>query len=101
MGLRAFRSRALLDAANDQPCVLCHERGTTVAAHVNSVAFGKGLGVKAPDFFTAWVCQRHHDLIDGRIPGLTAEQRMDLWRTAFMRTVEQWFLQGIVVVRRK
>lgn len=49
----SFRSKKLLDSARDQPCVLCGSKGTTVAAHANSVALGKGVGIKAPDYYTA------------------------------------------------
>jgi hypothetical protein len=96
---KTFRSRALLDAARDQPCVRCGAIGTTVAAHLNSVAHGKGMGIKTPDFFTAWLCNRCHDLIDGRVPGLTPAQRYEQWLEAYLRTVEQWFRQGIVTVK--
>lgn len=95
-----FRSPKLLRAAKDEPCVLCGRRGTTVAAHANSVALGKGRGVKAPDCSIAWVCREHHDMIDGRIPmaigwGLPEE----LWLWAHAKTVQRWFERGLVEVK--
>jgi hypothetical protein len=95
----SFRSPKLLTSAKDQACQLCASLGTTIAAHANSVALGKGTGIKAPDYYIAYVCHRCHDLIDGRAGGLTKEERQELWTTAFIRTVKQWFDQGIVTVK--
>lgn len=93
-----YRNARLLRAAQDQPCVLCGAEGTTVAAHANSVALGKGMGIKAPDFYTAWVCRDHHDLIDGRTGGLTKDEKAALWTEAYLKTVSTWFMQGVVIV---
>ena len=95
----SYRNKKLLRFAKDQPCVLCHSSGTTVAAHLRSVEFGSGTGIKCPDYFTAWLCQRCHDMIDGRAGRLPADERKDLWMRAYLRTVQQWFEQGIVEVR--
>jgi len=95
-----FRSPKLLDAANGQSCVICGETETTVAAHANSVALGKGTGIKVPDFYTAWVCQIHHDMIDGRRPvALPYASPFELWTWAYLKTVARWFNEGIVTVR--
>lgn len=95
-----YRSKKLLGSAEDQPCVICGAVGTTVAAHINSVAHGKGKGIKAPDYFTAHLCQKHHDMVDGRrkVEG-AYNSPMDLWMWAYVRTVERWFQQGIVGVK--
>lgn len=95
----SFRSKTLLAAARDQPCVLCGSVGTTISAHANSVALGKGTGIKAPDYYVAWLCRACHDEIDGRTGRLTKQERYDLWTTAYLRTVAQWFEQGIVRVK--
>lgn len=95
-----FRSPTLLRSADGQPCVICGSIGTTVAAHANSVALGKGTGIKAPDFYTVWVCERHHAMIDGRIKlELPYSSPFDLWTWAYLKTVRQWFERGIVVVK--
>lgn len=73
-------------------------KGTTVAAHVNRVALGKGTGIKAPDFYTAWLCDVCHALYDGRLGNLTKDQKWDLWVTAYLRTVKRWFEEGLVRV---
>lgn len=93
-----YRNARLLRAAQDQPCVLCGSEGETVAAHANSVALGKGMGIKAPDFYTAWVCRDHHDLIDGRTGSLTKDEKTALWTEAYLKTVAAWFTQGVVIV---
>jgi hypothetical protein len=96
----SFRNKKLLNAVRDQPCVLCGSLGTTVAAHANSVALGKGTGIKAPDYYTAWVCQHCHDVIDGRSPvsGTVYRDRQEMWTVAFLRTVARWFELGVVKV---
>lgn len=100
-----FRSKKLLAAAKDQPCVLCGSTGATVAAHANSVALGKGTRIKAPDYYTAWLCQKCHDIVDGRIPWVTVRESSiydspyDMWNVAFVRTIAELFKQGIMVVK--
>lgn len=98
-----YRSKKLLKSADGQTCVLCGRcDGTVVAAHANSVALGKGRGIKCPDYYTAWVCRQCHDQIDGRIPMqfTWAKTPHELWEVAFIRTVGQWFQQGIITVTR-
>lgn len=96
----SYRSKKLLASAKGQACVICGSVGTTVAAHANSVALGKGTGIKAPDYYTAHVCQYHHDMIDGREHLKPPyESRQELWKTAFVKTVARWFDQGFVEVK--
>ncbi len=95
----SFRSAKLLKAANGQSCVLCGSVGSTVAAHANSVALGKGTGIKSPDFYAVHFCQEHHDLYDGRRPGWNKQQKEEMWHLAFVRTIARLFDQGIVVVK--
>lgn len=95
-----FRSPKLLKAAHDRPCVVCGSVGSTVAAHANSVALGKGTGIKCPDFYIAFLCALHHSMVDGRVklePGWDSPQ--ELWTYAFLRTVAVWFNEGIVTVK--
>lgn len=95
-----YRNKKLLDAARDRPCVLCGSIGTTVAAHSNSLAHGRGFAYKTPDFMTAWVCQSHHDQIDGRSGKLTKEEKREMWMDAWVKTVAIWFNEGIVEVKK-
>jgi hypothetical protein len=94
-----YRNKKLLTAARDQACVLCGSVGTTVACHANSVELGKGMGIKAPDYYTAWLCQRCHNQLDGRSGRLMQCDMKEMWTRAYLRTVAQWFEQGIVVVK--
>lgn len=94
-----FRSQTLLDAAEGKPCMICGaNNGTTVAAHANSVALGKGTGIKVPDFYTAWLCDVCHALVDGRLGKLTKGEKWDMWVTAYLRTVKRWFTEEVVRV---
>lgn len=94
-----FRSKKLLALARDRPCVLCGSKGTTVAAHANSVALGKGRGIKAPDCCIAYVCQEHHDQIDGKATLNSAYATpFEMWQWAHTKTVLLWFSEGIVEV---
>lgn len=91
-----YRSNKLKEAARDRPCVLCGSYGTTVAAHSNSLSHGRGMGHKAPDYYVAYVCQKHHDEIDGRAGGLSKEEKREMWLSAWVKTVALWFDEGIV-----
>lgn len=93
-----FRSPALLQFAKCQPCQRCRSTGTTVAAHANSIAMGKGMGIKAHDYAVAYLCHPCHDLIDGRVGKLTKSERDQEWRDAHIRTVALWFTTGMVEV---
>ena len=96
----SFRSPKLLQAAKDQTCTLCFRNdGTTVSAHSNQPEHGKGVGLKAPDYFSIMICGTCHAYLDGRIGKLTRAEKRDMWHRAFARTVERWFQQGIVVVK--
>lgn len=94
-----FRSSKLIRSAEDKPCMICGSTGKTVAAHANSVALGKGTGIKVPDFYTAWLCDVCHAMVDGRLGKLTKQQKWEMWVTAYLRTVQRWFESGTVVVK--
>ena len=96
-----FRSPKLLKAAKGRPCVLCGSIGTTVAAHSNSLAHGRGFAHKSADFMVAYLCQRCHDDCDGRSGGLSKEEKRELWLSAWVKTVAIWFEEEIVSVRNE
>lgn len=91
-----FRLPKLLKAANGRPCVLCGSMGTTVAAHSNAQAHGRGFAHKAPDYYVAYLCMRCHDEVDGRAGGLTKDEKREKWLSAFIRTVAIWFEEGLI-----
>ena len=95
----SFRSPKLLASAEGQPCVICGQRGTTVAAHANRVSLGKGVGIKCPDMYVADLCVTCHAFVDGRSGKLTKAEKWDMWVTAYLRTVKRWFDEGVVVVK--
>lgn len=43
-----------------------HDPATTVWAHANGSAAGKGVGMKAPDLLGAYACSACHDAYDRR-----------------------------------
>ena len=61
-------------AARGQKCTLqllgvCNgDRDTVVLCHSNSLAHGKGMGIKAPDTAACFGCSACHDVLDGRRP---------------------------------
>ncbi len=79
--------------------MMCGRTGTTVAAHANRVSLGKGTGIKAPDYYTAWLCYQCHDMADGRRGCPDPGDRHAFWEQAFIRTVARWFELGIVCVK--
>jgi len=80
------RSKAWLKAVASLPCQLCGREGMTQAAHANWSVYGKGMGMKAHDCFTAALCQDCHREID-QGSTLSKQQRMVLWEDAFRRTL--------------
>jgi hypothetical protein len=82
-------------AARGQECTLqilgvCNgEPETVVLCHSNSLADGKGMGLKAPDTAACFGCSSCHDILDGRRPrphGMTAENVDAYFRYAVERT---------------
>lgn len=64
------QNRTLLDLARGKPCLLqipyvCNRNpDTTVAAHSNALADGKGKGIKAHSERTVWACGACHYWFD-------------------------------------
>ena len=84
------RSKKLLEAAREIPCQWCGaDDGTIVAAHSNSLAHGKGRGIKSDDNMIASLCYYCHQEYD-QGKSLTKMERIGMWRTAHERTV--WLL---------
>lgn len=51
------------------PMGVCNfDPATTVLCHSNSLADGKGMGLKAPDTQAAYGCSACHDVVDRRRP---------------------------------
>ncbi len=80
---------------------MCHTQDDTiVAAHSNMMEHGKGMGHKAHDGMTAWLCHRCHSQLDqGSL--MSKEERNVYTLRAICRTyVHMWDQQLIEVVKR-
>lgn len=72
--MKPMRSRKMLDAARDNPCIRCGRTGETRNAHYcgfRSYSYGKSRGMKADDSVTAHFCQACDDLF--------SEKNYDKW----------------------
>jgi len=91
-----YRDANLLKLAKGEMCLLqvaddClgDEGSTTVAAHSNLMAHGKGRGLKAEDCYTVWSCYKCHSNFDqGGV--YTREEKSDLFYDAMLRQVAEW-----------
>lgn len=92
----SYRNTTLLASARDSACGACGSTGTTVAAHLNSVAHGQGTGIKCPDYYHARLCLHCHALYDGRAGRLTKVEKYELWMRAYLKTVAAWFEEGVI-----
>lgn len=64
-----IRSQKYLNGAKGQPCTFCGptccaDEATTVPAHMNGAAFGKGMATKAHDIAVLDACFTCHSYID-------------------------------------
>lgn len=92
-----WRSPAYRAMAQDKPCMLavpgvcCRDWSTTVLAHSNRGADGKGGAIKACDSRAVWACAACHAWLDqGPAP---AAQKEAAWEAACVRQVAA--LEGI------
>lgn len=86
-----WRSPAYRAMAQDKPCMLAvpgvcnRDWSTTVLAHSNRGADGKGGAIKASDHAACWACFACHHWVDaGPAP---AAQKEAAWEAAFARQV--------------
>ena len=89
----AYRNRAILRFAKDQPCQSCGANdGTSVMAHSNLMEDGKGIGKKADDCFVSILCYQCHTNYDQRLNGFTQED----FNRAMKRTWKLLLMNGVV-----
>jgi hypothetical protein len=83
------------------PGVCNHNPETTVWAHGNGSAAGKGIGMKANDLLGAYACSACHDVYDRRQP--TQMQRVEVelafWE-GHARSLLKLIEKGIVTLYR-
>ena len=93
-----YRNPKLLAAARDQACVACGARdGTVVAAHSNLGEHGKGMGLKAHDGMTAWLCHGCHCELDQGSRMTRAERRIFILESICATYMQLWN-QGLIKV---
>lgn len=89
------RMTPIRKSARGQDCTMripgvCNcDTDTTVLAHSNFLADGKGMGLKAPDTAACYACSSCHDVLDGRRvrpPGITAEHIEGVFYSAVEKT---------------
>lgn len=90
-----LRNQKLRDAAQFAPkCFACgceNNYGNMVLAHSNSLSNQKGMGQKADDM-PAYMCERCHDLLDGRVQGLTQDE-MELMHLKAVYASVKWLIE--------
>ena len=94
-----YRNKKLLESVREMPCQACgRQDNTVVAAHSNSLADGKGRGIKASDAAIAALCYRCHTEYDqGR--RMDKQERREFWRDAHIKTM-RWLIENERLVIR-
>lgn len=102
-----IRSRKVLDSARGQPCSarfpgICNGNAeTTVWAHLNGAAFGKGMGIKAHDvlgFHACSDCHSYYDVGHGTKAWLDTDTLLSCVLSAVCETWVRLITAGIVVI---
>lgn len=92
------RHPKLLKLAKGKPCVMCgRDDGSTVAAHSNLQEHGKGMGTKAHDAASAWLCYPCHAEYDQGNTMSKTEKRSYILE-AIVETYIQMWEQGLIEV---
>ena len=92
---KAIRSKAITQAAKDEPCTVCGiNNGTTVFCHLNEAWAGKGMGQKADDIAGFFGCGICHDLYDRHCQLNDEELMRGMYRT-WVRLIET----GIITIK--
>jgi hypothetical protein len=89
-----YRNKKLLEVVRESPCQHCGtEDGTVCAAHANTAAAGKGMGIKAHDYMIAALCFRCHMSLD-QGKDMTKDERVEMWQNAHNGTLAWLFQSG-------
>lgn len=104
---RPIRSSKILRSAKGQTCtarfpgICSSDPDTTVFAHLNGHAFGKGAGIKAHDILGFHACDRCHAYYDvghGTRPVLSNDELLRCVLEAVCETWVRLIVAGIVIV---
>lgn len=99
-----IRSKKVTRSAQGQPCFLSlpgicnHNPETTVWAHLNGAAFGKGGGIKAHDIAGFPACFSCHTAYDQHKTGLTDAELAEALLRAVVNSWVMLIDRGIVIV---
>ena len=101
-----YRNPTLLALAQEFPhCMACgtSKSGCIVMAHSNQLRDGKGIRLKAHDYRVAALCDRCHDIVDGRLSGAlyTIEYRTTLWEIGHRATLGWLFENGYISIHKR
>ena len=97
----------ITESARGQECqvriygVCNRDPASTVWAHANGSAAGKGIGMKSPDILGAYACHACHDLIDRRRPLPMGINRTDVelaFHQAHLRSLRMLLEKGLISV---
>jgi hypothetical protein len=88
------RNPHLLSMARGRPCLLrtrvcSYDNSTTVSAHSNLLAHGKGRGRKADDCYSVWACARCHAWLDSSYDAGFEEKEAAFMR-ALVAQADEW-----------
>jgi hypothetical protein len=88
------RNPHLLSMARGRPCLLrtrvcSYDNSTTVAAHSNLLAHGKGRGRKADDCYSVWACARCHAWLDSSYDA-EFEEKESAFMRALVAQADEW-----------
>ena len=93
---KPYRNPKLLKLAKDSPCQMCGSYGTTVSAHSNLLELGKGMGMKCPDSYIAFLCHSCHAKTD-QGAGTYLEKKND-WLIAMAKTYNYLLTKGYLII---
>lgn len=93
-----WRSTKMLALAQEAPycmsCGMTNDGTLLCACHSNELAHGRGMGHKAADWAVAYCCADCHSRMDGRSGTLSKEEKRQIWRRAFIKTMGWLFESG-------
>jgi hypothetical protein len=102
-----IRSQKVLRSAKGQPCSarfpgICNaDPATTVWAHLNGAAFGKGMGIKAHDvlgFHACFACHSYYDTGHGTTAFLSDDVLLECVLSAVCETWVRLIQANIIIV---
>ena len=75
------------------PTICNHDPETTIFAHLN----GGGMGKKRDDIFGSYCCSACHDVLDGRVQSVYANETLErMHLDGMVRTQEELIKKGLI-----